>query len=86
MHIIHVLRDPITLHRAQKFLLLLSSIKIHYHVTLRLSIATFTTAYCRGALSQTAEGKGAGGGGGMADQRLQVHGRELLQVSEWTYM
>ena len=77
MHIIHVLRDPITLHRAQKFLLLLSSIKIHYHVTFRLSIATFTTAYCRGALSQTAEGKW---GGGMADQRL--HGRELLQVCE----
>lgn len=49
-------------------------------MSLRLTIATFTTAYCRGALTQTPEGKV--GGGGMADQRL--HGGEL-QVSEKTW-
>ena len=47
-------------------------------MSLRLTIATFTTAYCRGALTQTPEGKV--GGGGMADQRL--HGGELLKVSK----
>ena len=47
---------------------------------LRLTIATFTTAYCWGALTQTPEGK-VGGGGGMADQ----HGGELLKVSKKTW-
>ena len=50
-------------------------------MSLRLTIATFTTAYCRGALTQTPEGKV--GGGGMADQRL--YGGELLKVSKMTW-
>ena len=52
-------------------------------MSLRLTIATVTTAYCRGALTQTPEGK-VGGGGGMADQRL--HGGELLKVSKMTWL
>lgn len=50
-------------------------------MSLILITATFMTAYCRGALTKTQARQG--GGGGMAGQRLHVHGGEL-QVSKKT--